>query len=347
MAAKTTLTEVAQHLGVNVGTVSRVLNGKAAQGRISDELAERIRRAARKLGYVPNASAQATRTGRFNCVALLLSTIAGRSYLPHGLLDDLHDELARHNLDLTIAKIPDDQLDNPDYLPKFLRTLMADGLLINYTNALPRRLLDLAGQGRIPAVWINTIRPADCIFSDSRSAAVRATKHLIELGHQRIAYLDAGWVRDPNGELHYSVRDRLAGYREAMQRARLAPDELRYEIAQLSFAEEIERARGWIRQPNRPTALLCYWHNALAGIVRASWLEGLAIPRDLSIATFGGEAARGSGLRVSTMVEPEHEIGRHAIELLLRKIAKPRAKQPPCVLQFTWHDQGTCVKPNG
>jgi DNA-binding LacI/PurR family transcriptional regulator len=347
MAAKTTLTEIARHLDVNVGTVSRVLNDKAAQGRISDELAERVRRAARKLGYVPNASARATRTGHFNCAALLLSTIAGRSYLPHGLLDGLHDGLARHNLHLTIAKVPDSELNNPEYLPKFLRTLMADGLLINYTNNLPPHLVEAARHGRIPAVWINTIRPADCVYTDSRAAAVRATEHLINLGHRRIAYLDAGWIRDSNGELHYSVGDRLAGYRQAMNAAGMAPIELRYEIGKLSFNDEIQRARAWIRQHNRPTALLCYWHNALAGLVRAAWLEGLRLPRDLSIATFGGEAARGSALRVSTMVEPEYEVGRHATEVLLRKMAKPRSKQPPRVLGFAWHDQGTCVPPNG
>lgn len=346
MAAKTTLTEVARYLKVNVGTVSRVLNDKAAQGRISDELADRIRRAARKLGYVPNASAQATRTGRFSCAALLLSTIAGRSYLPHGLLDGLHDELARHNLHLTIAKVPDDQLENPDYLPKILRTLMADGLLINYTNNLPRRLVELAGSGRIPAVWINTIRETDCVYTDSRPAAIRATEHLIELGHRRIAYLDAGWVRDPDGEFHYSVRDRLTGYRQAMKTAGLEPIEVRYETAKLPFPAQIEHARAWIRQPDRPTALLGYWHNALAGLVRAAWLEGLAIPRDLSLVTFGGDAARGSALRVSVMVEPEYEMGRHATAMLLKKIAKPRSSQPPCVLGFAWHDQGTCVPPH-
>jgi DNA-binding LacI/PurR family transcriptional regulator len=345
--AKTTLTEIARHLDVNVGTVSRVLNDKAVQGRISDDLAERIRRAARKLGYVPNASAQATRTGRFNCVALLLSTIAGRSYLPHGLLDGLHDELARHNLHLTIAKVPDGELNNPAYVPKILRTLMADGLLINYTNNLPPHLVEAAVHGRIPAVWINTIRPADCVYTDNRDAAVRATEHLIQAGHRRIAYLDAGWIRDPKGDLHYSVRDRLDGYRHAMRTAGLEPIEFGYEIGQCSFDDEVGHARAWIRQPGRPTALLGYWHNALAGLVRAAWLEGLAIPRDLSIATFGGGAARGSALRVSTMVEPEYEVGLHATEMLLRKIARPRSKQPPRVLGFTWHDQGTCIPPSG
>src|SRR5579875_1530432 len=92
--SRVTLRDIAENVGVDRSTVSRVLSNKAAEGGISVELADRILRKAREMRYLPNASARAIRTGRFGCAALMLSTVEGRSYLPRRLLDGIHDELA-------------------------------------------------------------------------------------------------------------------------------------------------------------------------------------------------------------------------------------------------------------
>src|SRR4051812_25654694 len=135
--ARVTLQDIAAHVGVDRSTVSRVLSNKAAEGGISSDLAQRIFSKARELNYIPNTSARAVRMGRFNCAALLMSTDAGRSYLPSHMLDGIHDELAAEDMHLTVAKVPDEKLNNEDHVPKILRTLMADGVLINYTHHLP------------------------------------------------------------------------------------------------------------------------------------------------------------------------------------------------------------------
>ena len=74
---------------------------------------------------------------------------------------------------------------NTMYVPKILRTLMADGLLINYTNHLPEHLVDIVSQQRLPAVWINTRRENSAVYPRNFEAARSLTNRLLELGHRR------------------------------------------------------------------------------------------------------------------------------------------------------------------
>src|SRR3982751_6196015 len=184
--SRITLQDIASHVGVDRSTVSRVLSNKAAEGGISIELANRIILKARELNYIPNTSARAIRMGRFNCAALLMSTDSGRSYLPSRLLDGIHDGLAASDLHLTVAKVPDEKLNSEDYVPKILRTLMSDGLLVNYTHHLPEHLVEIVEQRQLPAVWINSKQPHDAIYPNNRRGAMLATERLLNLGHKKI-----------------------------------------------------------------------------------------------------------------------------------------------------------------
>src|SRR4051794_14535986 len=187
---RVTLADIAAQVGVDRSTVSRVLANKAAEGGISVELAGRISAAARELNYAPNTVARAVREGRFNCAALLMSTVEGRSYLPSRLLDGIHDGLAEKDMHVTVAKVPDEKLNDFNYVPKILRTLMADGLLINYTHHLPEHLVNILSQRQLPAVWMNTRRETNAVYPRNFEAAEEMTRRLLKLGHTRIAYLD-------------------------------------------------------------------------------------------------------------------------------------------------------------
>src|SRR6185369_16509410 len=87
-----TIKEIAERSGLSIPTVSQVLNNKGHRYR--SETCNRVLKAVRELGYRPNSSARAMRMGRFNCVALLLSTESYRSFLPNELLRGIHDGVA-------------------------------------------------------------------------------------------------------------------------------------------------------------------------------------------------------------------------------------------------------------
>jgi LacI family transcriptional regulator len=343
--ARVTLQDVASEVGVDRSTVSRVLSNKAAEGGISLELAQRIIEKARELNYIPNTSARAIRMGQFNCAALLMSTDAGRSYLPSRLLDGLHDELAAADMHLTVAKIPDEKLNSEDYVPKILRTLMADGLLINYTHHLPEHLVEIVEQRQVPAVWINSKREQAAIYPDNREAAKLATEHLLAVGHKRIAYLDLCHGRSVVSTSHFSTLDRAEGYRAAMKQAGLPGRELRPERSCLNLDAERAYALEILRTPDRPTAVVCYFAIFVPALLWAANELGLRVPRDLSLVTFAAEDFREQGVVASSLLEPHYAMGQEAVRALRQKIAKPLEAMPSRALDFVWRDMGTCVAP--
>jgi LacI family transcriptional regulator len=352
--ARITLQDIAKRAGVDRSTVSRVLSNKAAAGGISEELARKITAIAEELNYIPNHSARAVRMGCFNCAALLMSTDAGRSYLPSRLLDGVHDELSLADMHLTVAKVPDAQLNSDSYVPKILRALLADGLLINYTHHLPERLVTIVENRRIPAVWINTQKPTAAVYPDNRKAGRELTQKLLDLGHQRIAWVDFCHGPAELDSAHFSVAERRAGYEEAMRTAGLMPRTIMGATGDCSVEMVSRELTPVLKQADRPTALVCYYMLMTAPILRAAMELGLSVPRDLSVATFAADHYYEQGLAVSAMLEPHYQMGQEAARMLKQILTATRegsdqekeaaGAKPSRVLDFRWQDLGSCAR---
>ena len=342
-----TLKHVADHVGVDRSTVSRVLRDRGDEVGISRALTERIKAAAALLNYAPNASARAVRSGRFGAAALLMSTVAGRSYLPSPLLDGIHDELARDDMHLTIAKVRDEQLDRDGAVPKALREYLADGLLINYTHHIPPHLLRAVESLKRPVVWINADLPHDAVNAANRAAARLATERLIGLGHRRVAYLDlCAGVAEVAGA-HHSARDRRDGYRDAMRDAGLTAREWRpATVPEPGRAEAAFVLEALSRRP-RPTAVLCYFSINLPPLLRAAASLDLVVPRDLSVVSFAPQLWHDAGVDVDCMVEPHEAMGREAVRMLRQRIAAPGRRLASRTLDFEFRPLGTTAAPSG
>ncbi len=347
MARDGKLEQIAAEAGISPNTVLRVLRGENKETWPSAiRRADEIRRIALKLGYLPNGSARAMRRGRFNCVALLLSTDQGRSYLPNDLFNGIHDALHEQSMRLVVSKLSDEQLTSGRVMPAILREWSCDGLLINYTDRVPAAMIQLIGKYRIPSIWINRKQENDCIYYDDLGGAETGTRHMAELGHRRIAYLDFV-SRDYWDWAHYSHADRYEGYARAMREAGLPPTP-REKFAGVEAQARLDATVALLRGPRRPTALVCYDNGARA--LLAATQAGLKVPRDLSILTFapwhGGDGGRQGesflGWAVAQMGLPVVEAGRRAVELLTRKIAAPAQKLPAGVLPLKFEPGDTC-----
>ena len=337
-----TMRDIAEAVGVDPSTVSRVLGNKAAEGGISLELADRIFRKAVEMRYLPNHHARAVRTGRSGCVALLLSTIEGRSYLPRRLLDGIHDQLANSNQHLTVAKVPDEKLQQSEYVPAMLRTVMSDGLLINYTHHVPNYLVRMVEDRGIPAIWINTSRDADCVYPQNAAAATQATRRLLEMGHRDIAFLDLCISNTELADYHISSHDRQRGYESAMRAASLTPRTIRATHACITIDAERSFLLSWLkRREQRPTAIICYAAIFLPSLLWAANELEILIPRDLSLITFGSEDYQNLRLPVDAMIEPDYVMGTSAVDLLQRKIASPQDRFPALAPPFSQLKHGS------
>jgi DNA-binding LacI/PurR family transcriptional regulator len=320
--------ELARYLGVTRLTVHRALNGQPGVGQAKRQ---KIVQAARDLGYRPNAAARATVTGRFNAAALVLSTQSGRSTLFPGLVAGAADALAAHDMHLSIARLPDEKLTDEGYMPRVLREWTVDGLLINYNQEIPDRLVELVQRHRIPSIWINSKQPADCVYPDDFGGGLQATERLLALGHRRIAFLSFSRPQ------HYSGADRLGGYEQAMRAMGLTP----LPVLRPARGNKLDATGDDLRPltsevlqgSERPTAVLTNGvREAVALMHAAAWLH-LEVPRDLSIASFAESVEDDAVVPLSKMRITRTDLGRLAVKMLLEKwscgLCRGRAS-PPC-----------------
>ena len=329
--------DVAQKAGLSQTTVSYVLNGREDVA-IPAATRQRVLEAARELGYRVNSSARTMRSGRFGTVALLLSENPAMSLLPAERREGILDALEARGMHLLLSRFSDSTLTDHAQMPRILQELRADGLLINYNANLPEQMAELIAQNAIPAVWMNSRQPADCVFPNDQDAGRRATEYLLSLGHRRIAFA----IHSVTG--HYSYTDRKAGYAAAMRKAGYPSQELRL-WTDLPQPLRAEMPLDWLQGETSVTAILAYSPDSVVPLTLAAVSRGLSIPGDLSLLTFAAHPPDMGGASVGTLLLPEREIGRRSAELLLRKIEDPAQTFPPVALPLELTAGDTCAAP--
>lgn len=348
MGSQTTISleTVAERAGVSTRTAYRVLNGEGGLGKRRDAIAraERIRAVAHELGYRPNQAARAMREGRFGTAGLVLSRGESTSSVAHGLLQGAHDGLAAHDVQLAVTRLNDDQLSDERFLPGLLRELTVDGLLMYYTHDEPQALQDLIERYRIPTIWLNNERDADCVRPDDEAGARLATEHLLALGHRRIAF----WNFSPDGT-HYSIHARRRGYRQAMRAARrkvhLRERQLVTRRLDRPGDDYVAVGREWLRADRKVTAIVGSSHGVGMVAAIAALAEGRNLPRDLSVIFVDQSLDDTAGLGLTRFWASASEMGRRASDELLAKIRQPRRRRTPVSIPFALFDGRSCAAP--
>ncbi len=323
-----TLQQVANEVGVSRMTVSSALRGV---GRISIETRKRVQEAATAMGYRPNAAARATRNGCFGAIALL-SPAAGRGYLPFRFLDALHDSLADHHLHLTLAHLAIDP-SGTGVIPKVLRELVVDGLLVNYSRRMPPELENSITRGSAPSIWINNDLPVDVVRPDDREAGERLTRELIAKGYRRIVYVDAEYFTAGNGPSHYSSQHRMDGYRSAMVNAGLRPQVLCPEHL-LTRPDAMSYLRQSFDWQQKPEAVLTYTPRQAFAVLQMAERRGIRVPEDLHLATFHEAGLSDEGMPITTIYLPWSVMADQAVDMLTTRIREGARSLPPRVIRY-------------
>jgi len=322
-----TMKKLAALGNVSVQTVSTVINGKEG---ISDGTRKRILQLADQLGYRPNATARATRTGRTGCIGILMNPIPGGSQQSPELEGGIVRELARYDLYVAKGYLSLDANAKDAELPRILREWMADGLLLDFPMLVPPVVESMLGRSRVPAIWINNKRYADCVYPDDLGAAKTATEQLLALGHQRIAYINPRHRETENSIYsHFSGVDRETGYAMAMRNVGLEPWIVMAPVGGEKRANDPEELiYQLLGQPDRPTAIICYSGATDARI--AALRRGLRIPQDISIVSFcSNEDPYLAERTVGRLVVPFRRMGIEAVGLVMHKIEHPERQTPP------------------
>jgi DNA-binding LacI/PurR family transcriptional regulator len=260
--------DVARRAGVSQSTVSLVFSGKA-QGRVSEATQERVRQAARELGYRPNVAAQALRLGSSRAVALLVPDITNPffSRVLRGA------QRAAQEAGYTVALV-DTANDRRWEAQSFeaLRAGPVDGYLL--FEVLPPEALE--GDNAVVVIE-SEVKDRPSVRFDAEAGAAAAFAHLVELGHRRIGHLAAAFDAP-------TFQSREAARRKVLSAAGLDPDEL--PRAETPITIEDARLSAGPLLDEQPTAVCCDDDILAAGLYLAARERGVKIPGDLSVVGF-------------------------------------------------------------
>ena len=260
--ATVTVKDVARESGLSLSTVIHILGGR--EQRYREETCRKVHETAQKMGYRRNSSARAMRSGKFDCVALLMSAEPDATLIRQEALEGICDELAAHGMHLNVARLPGQALADEGLVPKLLREWTADGLLVAFAMQIPPSMAERIESSNLPCVWMRSKRDFDCVYLDEMGAARQAVDHLAKLGHRRIAFADYTYGTQSLSASHHGLLDFEAGYRERMTEAGLAPQVIREED-RVERSERAARFRAIFSRKDRPTALIAGRHRRRLG----------------------------------------------------------------------------------
>ncbi len=306
---------VAKRAGVSVATVSRAFNFPDKVAPATRALVERV---AAELGYVANASARTLRTQRSRVLGVVLPTLLNPTFAE--CLQGIAQTAAAGGYAI-VPVTTDYQLAEEERAVNQLIAGNVDGMILVVSNPTTSQALERLRANAVPYVLAyNKHASHPCVSVDSEGASADVVARLVRLGHRRIAMVTGTMAASDRAQQRYR------GYLQGMDAAGLtAPP-----VLEVPFVETaVDALRRYLADTPRPTALFC--SNDLLAIrsIRAASLDGLRVPQDLAVVGFDG-IALGQDLTpaLSTVMQPNHDIGRHSVELLLKALADgvvPRA----------------------
>lgn len=302
-----TIHDVAQDAGVSPTTVSRYLNNRI---ELPATTSARIDAAIRKLDYRPNLLAKRLSTGKSEAVGLVTPEIREPFFAE--LASAFEDEADRHGYTVFMSSTRSDR-DREIACLERLHDRHVDGLLMMTNTPDDGTLAKLIGTRRNVVLVDEDIPGVNVprIFVENEQGAHAATRHLIEAGHSRIAYLGG-----PRGLL--TVGERQAGFARAMAEAGLEvrPDYL----AMGSFAPDMARAATlrFLDLAEPPTAIFASSDYLAIGAVTALRDRAIAIPTQMSLIGFD-DMPLGALLTppLTAIRQPVEALGRQGFQVLL------------------------------
>lgn len=273
---KINITDIAKKTGLSITTVSRVLNGKGEQYRISKESRQKILDAAKEMHYVPNLYAANLRTGKSKTIALIVPSLSNPFFA--AIASGVNAEIRKYGY-ITIITDSDENPENEKQELEQLNARNIEGLIIAPCGNKWKHIKEIHDQ-QVPVICIDRyFEDLDLpyVSTDNYDGAFRATKYLINNGHTSIACIQGIRESTPN-------RLRVKGFIEALEESGIT----NYSIAGDDFTIQngYLETKLLMQQKERPTAILTLSNTIAMGCMKAIKEENVRIPEELSMITF-------------------------------------------------------------
>ena len=310
----TTIKDVALAAQVSIRTVSRVLNGSL---KVGIETRERIEAQIERLSFHPNSRARGLASGRSYLIGVVQDD--PNAHVIGVLQRGIAEVCSTSGYELVVHPARYDDPDIVGNIMAFVQRSKVDGLLLLPPLSELQTVADALVNVGVSAVALAAVRTAShpsMVMSTERQAAAELAKHLLALGHRRVAMVA--------GPLHFcSARERRDGFVTELRKAGVDLADEHVHEGNYGFASGVAAATTLLAQRTRPTAIFAANDIMAAAVIKVATEQGLTLPRDLSIVGFDdSDIASMITPTLTTIRRPIEKMGAAATRQLLRLITQ-------------------------
>lgn len=304
-----TIKDIAKRTGVSYTTVSRALNGKSG---VNSSTRDQVLTEAKRMGYQPNGIARGLVKKYTNSIGLIIPDITN-PFFP-AIARGVEDEASKHGYTVFLCNTNWNEKREMAYLDT-LQEKRVDGIIIKPAEDNQQNLEHF----NIPMVSLNTKTykgTESYVDVDNEKGGFLATKHLIESGYRRIAFI-GGKVNSYS----YSNEKRIEGYQRALKTFGISVDESIISHGEFTTESGYEQMNQLFKRSKKPDAVFAGNDLIALGVMNSVQEFGLNIPMDFGVVGFDNiYFAKFPQIQLTTIAQPVYDIGRIAFELLLSNI---------------------------
>ncbi|MCU4677248.1 LacI family transcriptional regulator [Catenovulum sp. 2E275] len=317
--AKIGIKQVAALSGVSIATVSRTLRNPEI---VSEKTRQKVNDAVKKAGYKPNKMGSSLRTQESGNIVVIIPDVTDP--FNSGIICSIEREAQKMGYSVLLGDTQNDPKRAEQYA-EMVEYGQADGILL-FSYNLPLEVVpDEKGNVNLPPI-VNVCESTAYdgihkVMVDDEEGARKATQHLIDLGHKRIAVITGNENTTTNA-------NRLAGYRKALRTSGIQIDDKLVMQGNYQIDSGVEQTKKLLLFKDRPTAIFCFCDLMAMGAIKVLHDHGYSVPRDMSVIGFDDiKFAEYTYPAISTIRQPVDEIGKTCMHQLYQLLkGKPAEK---------------------
>ena len=309
---KETLSSISQRTGYSITTVSRVLSGNAEKHRISKKTIEKVLKDAREHNYSPSLVAQSLRTNKTNTIGLLLPSLANPYFAD--VASVIISEVHRRNYTAIVIDTMENAKNFNDSA-SLLLSRRVDGI-IAVPCGTDSSLIESINDNYLPVVLIDRYYDnthLSFVTTNNHKGGLMATRHLIGMGHRRIACIQGTVTSNPS-------KERVRGYRDAMIEEGYG-EEICIVGNEYSIQNGYLETKLLLESENPPTAIFTLSNTITLGALKAIREASLKIPEDISLLSFDNYSYMDfMEPPITRISQPTEDMGKLATKILFDRI---------------------------
>ncbi|MFW6308416.1 MAG: LacI family DNA-binding transcriptional regulator [bacterium] len=309
-----TIKDIAKKADVSIATVSLALNNS---DKIKDETIARVKEVAREMNYIPNHRGRALVKGVNNTIGLLIPEIENPFY--GEVIQEIKNVLYEKDFHLILGSTDYKVEEEKRYINLFQKGMIDGAIFAGFANPeeLNEELIYNLAHNFIPVVFAfrkcfneETVSVIPAVNARLKKALYMATSYLIELGHEKIAFVGKS-------------AERLAGYKQALDEYNI-PVRDEYIFNNYNKIEHgVEVGEKIMELSDRPTGLACFNDEIALGIIQVLANQGLKIPENISVVGCDNiKMANFSNPPLTTVDISKRKMARKAARILLELISE-------------------------